>query len=125
MSLIELTVVIFVLMGLISILFLGAQAWKRGSDRGLCVLNIQLVQKAVRSYGNLYGHDPGTSVSGLRSKIFAPGAFLETDPTCRGGGIYSFGAASGENTIPPIGHVYLKCSFSDSRDHQLPGNAEW
>ena len=33
MTLIELTVVILVLLSLISILFVGARAWKKGSDR--------------------------------------------------------------------------------------------
>ncbi|MBC7981098.1 MAG: prepilin-type N-terminal cleavage/methylation domain-containing protein, partial [Armatimonadetes bacterium] len=33
MTLLELTVVILVLLSLISILFIGARAWKKGSDR--------------------------------------------------------------------------------------------
>ncbi len=33
MTLLELTVVILVLLSLIGILFIGARAWKRGSDR--------------------------------------------------------------------------------------------
>lgn len=38
MTLLELTVVIMVLLSLISILFIGARAWKRGSDRTGCIL---------------------------------------------------------------------------------------
>ena len=38
MTLIELTVVILVLLSLISILFVGARAWKRGSDRAGCII---------------------------------------------------------------------------------------
>lgn len=125
MSLIELTVVIFMLLGLITIMFIGAQAWKRGADRGMCVMNIQIVQKAVRGYGNLYGHTPGDAVPGLKSKLFTSGSFFETAPDCRGGGVYIYGGSSGENTIPPIGQVYLRCSLGEARDHQLPPNAEW
>ncbi len=55
MTLLELTVVILVLLSLISILFIGARAWKRGSDRAICIIHIQSAQKGVRSYANLYG----------------------------------------------------------------------
>ncbi|RYD38159.1 MAG: hypothetical protein EOP87_02085 [Verrucomicrobiaceae bacterium] len=125
MTLLELTVVIFVLMGLISILFVAAQAWKRGADRGMCVMNIQVAQKAIRSFGNLYGHTPGSSVSGLKDKIFSEGGFIQVLPVCKGGGAYTFGAVSGEDTIPEIGQIYLECSFSEARNHSLPPNAEW
>ncbi len=125
MTLLELTVVIFVLMGLVSILFVAAQAWKRGADRGMCVMNIQVAQKAIRSFGNLYGYTPGTSVTGLKDKVFSPGGFIEITPVCKGGGNYTFGAISGEDTIPEIGQVYLECSFNEARNHSLPPNSEW
>ena len=48
MTLLELTVVILVLLSLISILFIGARAWKKGSDRAGCIMNIRNVQQAVR-----------------------------------------------------------------------------
>ena len=50
MTLIELTVVILVLLSLISILFVGAKAWKVGSDRAANVMNIRNVQQAVRGH---------------------------------------------------------------------------
>lgn len=50
MTLIELTVVILVLLSLISILFIGAKAWKKGSDRAANVINIRNVQQAVRGH---------------------------------------------------------------------------
>ena len=53
MTLLELTVVILVLLSLISILFIGARAWKKGSDRSANILNIRNVQQAVRGHGNL------------------------------------------------------------------------
>jgi len=54
MTLLELTVVILVLLSLISILFVGARAWKRGSDRSANILNIRNVQQAVRGHENMY-----------------------------------------------------------------------
>ncbi len=50
MTLIELTVVILVLLSLISILFIGAKAWKQGSDRAANVMNLRNVQVAVRGH---------------------------------------------------------------------------
>ena len=41
MTLLELTVVILVLLSLISILFIGARAWKKGSDRAASILTIR------------------------------------------------------------------------------------
>ena len=55
MTLLELTVVILVLLSLISILFIGARAWKKGSDRAANILNIRNVQQAVRGHGNMNG----------------------------------------------------------------------
>ena len=46
MTLLELTVVILVLLSLISILFIGARAWKKGSDRAGCIMQIRNVQLA-------------------------------------------------------------------------------
>ncbi|MES2997099.1 MAG: prepilin-type N-terminal cleavage/methylation domain-containing protein [Verrucomicrobiota bacterium] len=53
MTLLELTVVILVLLSLISILFIGARAWKKGSDRAANILNIRNVQQAVRAHANV------------------------------------------------------------------------
>jgi type II secretory pathway pseudopilin PulG len=125
MTLLELTVVVFVLMGLVSILFVAAQAWKRGADRGMCVMNIQVAQKSIRSFANLYGYNPGDTVDDLKDKLFAEGGFIEVIPVCKGGGAYQFGGTSGENVIPEIGQVYLECSFGDTRSHSLPPNGEW
>jgi prepilin-type N-terminal cleavage/methylation domain-containing protein len=55
MTLLELTVVILVLLSLISILFVGARAWKKGSDRAANIMNIRNCNQAVRGYQNMYG----------------------------------------------------------------------
>lgn len=126
MTLLELTVVILVLMTMISVLFFGAQAWKRGSDRALCIVNIQTVQKAVRSYANLYGFDPGQNAPNLESKLIGLGKFVESTPECPGGGNYAFGQTYGNNTIPPLGELYMECSLETSDEH-FPTNlsGEW
>ena len=74
MTLLELTVVILVLLSLISILFIGARAWKKGSDRSANILNIRNVQQAVRGYANMNGiiQAVGTTPGGAvgRATIF-------------------------------------------------------
>jgi type II secretory pathway pseudopilin PulG len=125
MTLLELTVVILVLLSLISILFVGAQAWKRGSDRTLCIMNIQNVQKGVRSFSNLYGYSPSQSVAGLQMRVIGLGKFVESTPACPSSGTYSYGATFGADTIPPVGELYLSCSLSSTDGHVPANHADW
>ncbi len=125
MSLLELTVVILVLLSLITILFIGAKAWKRGSDRAICIMHINSIQKGVRGYSNLYGFDPGANAPGLQSQIIGFGRFVDTTPSCPGGGTYTFGAALGSDTIPPVGTLYLECSLAGTHEHEPPDFSEW
>ncbi len=53
MTLLELTVVILVLLSLISILFVGARAWKKGSDRAANIMNLRNTQQAMRGEENM------------------------------------------------------------------------
>ncbi len=125
MTLLEMTVVILVLMSLISILFIGATAWKRGSDRAVCILNLQNVQKGVRSFANLHAFGPGDQVTGLRERVIGPGKFLETPPLCPGGGIYEYGGEEGQDTIPTVGVPYANCSLVTSDEHRPSNYTEW
>jgi len=125
MTLLEVTVVILVLLSLITLLMVGASAWKAGSDRATCIINISNVQKAVRGYSNLNGLGPGMTVTGLLSEIIGPGKHMQTAPSCPSAGIYSFGPDLGVNTIPPIGTLYMKCSLEDLRDHEPLDNSNW
>ena len=125
MTLLELTVVILVLLSLITILFIGARGWKRGSDRALCIVNIQNIQKGVRGYSNLYDIEPGATVTGLRSKVIGMGRFVESVPTCFAGGTYSFGATSGEDIIPQIGELYMRCDLQIVDEHVPVEHSNW
>lgn len=125
MTLLEVTVVIVVLLTLITVLFFGARSWKRGSDRTLCILNIQAVQKAVRGYSNMYAVAPGNSVSGLQGQVIGIGRFLENTPICPAGGSYTFGAQAGTDVIPPIGTIYTECSLSSTENHVAQYTDEW
>jgi len=118
MTLLELTVVILVLLSLITILFIGARAWKRGSDRAICIINIHQVQKGVRSYSNLYGFSPGGNAPGLEGQVIGMGRFVETTPTCPGGGTYT----TGGDTIPEMGFLYMEC---DITEHVPEVTSDW
>lgn len=125
MTLIEMTVVILVLMSLITLLFIGARAWKNAADRAACIVQIQEVQKAVRSHANLYGFSPADNAPGLLSQIVGPGRYVEMTPVCPGGGSYTFGQAYGVNTIPPVGTLYLECSLAVSEQHEPENHLNW
>jgi type II secretory pathway pseudopilin PulG len=115
MTLIELTVVILVLLSLLTILFIGARAWKRGSDRAACILQIRQVQIGVRSFANMNGYvaDQAVAPLDLESEVIGPGKFLESTPFCPAGGTYTFK----KNQIPRTGSVYMKCSLDKDQDH--------
>lgn len=123
MTLIELTVVILVLLSLIVTLFVGARAWKRGSDRAGCIMTIRNVQQGVRSYMNLNGFTGGQSVApiDLQAAVIGPGQFVEATPVCPGNGTYTFGG----NVIPATGTLYMSCSLAPSDGHQPTDFSAW
>jgi hypothetical protein len=125
MTLLELTVVILVLLSLITMLFIGARSWKRGSDKALCVINLQNVQKGLRSFANLYGYTEGSSVPDLKNKVIGIGRFVERTPSCAAGGNYSYGDVSGADTIPPIGELYMRCDLELLEEHVPTKHEGW
>ena len=119
MTLLELTVVILVLLSLISILFIGARAWKRGSDRATSILQIRNVQQAVRSYSNMNGKNAGETVTGLQGEIFGAGQFIENDPTAGthpAGGGHQYAIAA-PTVIPAVGTLYMEVTGPDAVDY--------
>ena len=125
MTLLEMTIVILVLLTLVTVLFFGAQAWKRGSDRALCIIHIQNVQKGVRSYANLYGFEPGANAPNLQSQVIGMGRFVETTPICPGAGSYTYGQTFGVDTIPPMGALYMECNLATTDQHVPVVTADW
>lgn len=137
MTLIELTVAIALIMLIISITVIGSKAWKRGSDRASCVLNLRSVQVATRSYQNLYGYNFGGrpyadgGTQDIARHLYDKG-YIEKDlydqikglRACPGGGTYT---CLTPDVFPPQGELYMKCSLSDSAEHQPePGSyTDW
>jgi prepilin-type N-terminal cleavage/methylation domain-containing protein len=118
MTLLELTVVILVLLSLISILFVGARAWKKGSDRSANIMNIRNVQQAVRGHANMRGlneTDPlekelifGAALDGIGGYMKEP-AGPTTEIT------YTF-----ESEVPAIGDLYTIADYgtADAADYE-------
>jgi len=114
MTLLELTVVILVLLSLISILFVGARAWKKGSDRSANIMNIRNVQQAVRAHQNMNGLLEGAALA--ETVIFGNGTtegYLKepTPPSADIAAAYTY-----TGTVPAIGTLYIT---------NATGNAEY
>ena len=95
---------------LISVLFIGVSAYREGSNRAKCILNMSNVQKAVGDYQNLYEKNEGDTLA--LTDLVGSGKLIETSPVCPSGGIYT---AAG--SVPTVGTVYLTCSLAGSNDH--------
>ncbi len=122
MTLLELTVVILVLLSLISILFIGARAWKKGSDRAANILNIRNVQQAVRAHANVRALNIGATLAD--TEIVGTGKYLNSVTAPNTDVSYTYGAA-----VPAIGTLYLVAAYaSGSSADYAPATttyAEW
>lgn len=114
MTLLELTVVILVLLSLISILIIGARAWKRGSDRSGCLINMRNMQVAMRGEMNMAGKAPGQDGYAI-GKLIGDGLFLRVAPKCPTDGAPYVPAADGN--YPPLGTLAIVCNSSEKALH--------
>lgn len=131
----ELSIVIGVILSLASVTFAGANAWKNGSSRSRCVINIRNVQQAVRSYQNVHGYNPGDTINAFNGSQSIAGQLYEieyirgttydqirgTEP-CPGGGTYS---TTCESRFPKAGHLFITCSLADSQNHVPAPIHDW
>lgn len=95
-----------------STLFVGARAWKKGSDRSACIMQTRNVQQAIRGHQNMNAIDNGAPINW--NDIFGPDGYLPK-PTCPLGGTYTF-----VDTYPPVGTLACQCSHAD----HVPENHE-
>ena len=124
MTLIEMSVAILVLLMFVGLLLVGAKAWKRGSDRAACLMNIRQVQQAVRGYANSNGLEVGDSLvppDKPHETVIGPGNFLERMPNCPAGGLYSFNGA----VVPPVGELFMTCSQAETEGHEPDDYGTW
>ncbi len=117
MTLIEITVVILVLLTLISVLFIGANIYKKGADRAACILNIRNIQQAVRADQNLTNKTAGTSTL-TKTDIVGTGKYLESEPTCpSNSAAYTWGTL-----YPAIGTLAAPCANIATLTDHVPGS---
>lgn len=122
MTLIELTVVILVLLSLIAILFVGAAAWKKGSDRAACIMNQRNVQQAVRGHQNMSGANPGDAGL-LTAAIIGTDGYIQTQPVCPSAtGGYP---ASIDGAYPALGVLAYPCDAATTLQHVPNVIAGW
>lgn len=121
LTLVEMSVVIFALTLLTTLVLTGSRAWLRGSDRATCILNIQEVQKGVRGYAGMSGIAPGAVVSGLEDEVVGSGKFFVELPACPADGAYILGG----DQIPAVGTLYMTCSLSATEAHEPQDVIGW
>ena len=125
MTLLELTVVILVLLSLISILFVGARAWKKGSDRAGCIMNIRNVQQAVRGHANMNNLAVGAAlldsvIYGASTEGTAAATVYMKTPVCPAAGTYTPLAV-----VPTTGELYITCGLATTAQHEPAEHGTW
>jgi len=100
------------------ILFVGARAWKKGSDRATCIMAQRNIQQAVRSYQKANGLAPGAPLD--INAVMASVPMRTFTMTCPAGGSFEF-----SKVIPPTGVLVIKCSHADDLGHAPSDCADW
>ena len=135
LTLLELSVVITIMLVLISILFVGSRAWRRGSDRSTCVMTLRNVQVVTRSYQNIYGYNYGgrpSAENGTQdiAKHLLSKGYIETNlyrqtrgvVPCPAGGSYTCPVP---DVFPEAGQLYMECSLAGPGDHVPASHEDW
>lgn len=114
-TLIEISLVIALLLGLIAVVFLGLGSYREGANQATCRMQLASVQKAVRSYANMQGLQIGDALTSATA--FAAGGAMTTAPTCPSNGTYAWLAV-----VPAVGTPYGDCNYAGPPDHVLAGD---
>ena len=97
----------------------GISAWRRGSNRAHCILNIRNVQQAVRSYGGVNGQKVGDPLDW--TDLIGPGKFIVKEPRCPAGGKYRLLSKQ-----PAVGVLALECSLCNTPQNHKPDKySDW
>ncbi|MEQ1839970.1 MAG: type II secretion system protein [Verrucomicrobiales bacterium] len=116
-TLIEVTLVIATILGLVGVTFLGATSYKKGANRALCILQVANVQKAMRSYCNLHELQSGQPIEDLKHRLIVKSEFFAKAPFCPSGGTYVFH----KDEVPHIGTLFMRCSLVDHTPTDFQG----
>lgn len=121
-TLIELTVVITMILTISSSLFFSASYYKESADKANCIVQLENMQKAMRSYQNFNNLKAGDPVS--KSDLVGPGKAMGKEVFCpHAGGAYIF-----SDEVPAAGVAFATCSDYDSatgsKDQSQAHNAQ-
>ncbi len=119
MTLLEMTVVILVMLGLVGILIVSGRSWMLGTNRSGCIMNIRNMQNAVRAYQNTNQLSDGVSLN-ISTDLIGPGKYILDHPKCPGGGHYT-----PLNRIPAVGQLVMSCDLETILGHQPTDHEEW
>ena len=89
-----------------STLFIGAEYYKKGADQASCKVNINAIQKATRSYQNIYNQQEGDKLTW--DMLVGSGKIFENKPMCPAGGTYTLSP-----TFPKEGEPACRCSHPE------------
>lgn len=110
LTLIEVSLVIALLLGLISIVFIGIGSYRRGADKAKCKMQLSQIQKTVRAHANFNNLSIGAAFA--EADAFGAGKPISAAaPVCPSGGTITWSA-----TIPAIGTPYGNCAYTDPDD---------
>jgi len=126
MTLLELTVVILVLLSLISILFVGARAWKKGSDRSANIMNVRNTQQAMRGHQNMKELLPLAPF--LQADLEAYMKFpknIGTGTNTDGVGYSPGDIITGQSQVPATnnGHIWIKVTTLGEAEQEYGQNS--
>jgi len=117
-TLVEVTLVVAVLLGLIGVTFAGMASYKEGANRAICIHQVANVQKAMRSYCHFQELESGQPVPDLKKRLIEESKFFARAPFCPSGGVYQFH----EGEVPHVGTLFMRCSLPD---HAPKETASW
>lgn len=103
-TIVEVTLVLSIILGLVLLLFLGLSAYKNGSDKARCVLQLAAIQKSARSCQNTDDLVPGDAMptTYLQTEIYLPNNL----PVCpKDGSAYNY-----SGTVTDPGVAYATCN---------------
>ena len=98
----------------IPILFVGARAWKKGSDRAACLMNQRAIEQVVINYQTAKGLKPGDPLNIQEAITANGGAPIST--TCPAGNTLSISP-----TIPAEGGSAVTCPEHDLSTYSSSG----
>ena len=118
LTIIELTIVVVVILGLILSLFIGARAFIEGTNRSRCLVNQRDIHMAGRCYQNLNGYQIGQAYD-PKDVVGATGLLL-SQTGCPSDGEYEW-----SDRIPDFSNLFVTCTLATSDQHHPEDVVGW